>query len=84
MRAATGAQPEGPAAPPASCRCSALAEDHINDVASNLGAMLAAGIVKFWPAGWWVDPVAAIAIALVILARWTVITHTQVGLLAGC
>lgn len=53
-------------------------------MASNLGAMLAAGIVKFWPAGWWVDPVAAIAIALVILARWTVITHAQVGLLAGC
>lgn len=67
-----------PASPHASPRRSALAEDHINDVASNLGAMLAAGVVKVWPAGWWVDPVAAIVIALVILARWTAITHAQV------
>ncbi|KAL4449002.1 hypothetical protein ABPG77_007719 [Micractinium sp. CCAP 211/92] len=61
----------------------ALAEDHINDVASNLGAMLAAGVVKIWPAGWWVDPVAAIVIALVILARWTAITHAQVLKIVG-
>lgn len=61
----------------------ALAEDHINDVASNLGAMLAAGVVKFWPGGWWVDPAAAIAIALVILGRWAAITHTQVLKVVG-
>lgn len=56
----------------------ALAEDHINDVASNLGALAAAGVVSVWPAGWWVDGAAAILIALIILARWTVITYGQV------
>ena len=57
----------------------ALAEDHLNDVASNLGAILAAGVTKAWPAGWWVDSVSAILIALVILGRWSHITHAQVG-----
>lgn len=56
----------------------ALAEDHINDVASNLGAVLAAVVTKWWPSGWWVDAVAAIVIALVILGRWTAITYSQV------
>jgi hypothetical protein len=56
----------------------ALAEDHINDVASNLGAILAAVVTKYWPAGWWVDPVGAIIIALVILGRWAAITYRQV------
>lgn len=57
----------------------ALAEDHINDVASNIGALLAAAVTKLWPAGWWVDGSAAILIALVILLRWGSITYSQVG-----
>ncbi|GAB4819696.1 hypothetical protein N2152v2_006742 [Parachlorella kessleri] len=59
----------------------ALAEDHINDVASNLGAIGAAVVTKLWPEGWWVDGVAAIVIALVILARWSAITHAQASCL---
>ncbi|PSC72281.1 CDF membrane [Micractinium conductrix] len=61
----------------------ALAEDHLNDVASNLGAILAAGVTKAWPAGWWVDSVSAILIALVILGRWSHITHAQVLKIVG-
>lgn len=61
----------------------ALAEDHINDVFSNLGALLAAGVVKVWPAGWWVDGAAAILIALIILLRWSFITYSQVLKIVG-
>lgn len=55
----------------------ALAEDHINDVMSNLGALLAAVVAKAWPAGWWVDGAAAVLIAAVILVRWSFITVEQ-------
>ncbi|PRW57612.1 CDF membrane isoform A [Chlorella sorokiniana] len=61
----------------------ALAEDHINDVASNLGALLAAVVVKAWPEGWWVDGAAAIVIALVIMLRWSMITYSQVLKIVG-
>lgn len=57
----------------------ALAEDHINDVMSNLGALVAAAVAKAWPQGWWVDAAAAILIAAVILVRWSFVTHAQVG-----
>ena len=46
-------------------------------VASNLGALLAAGAAVAWPAAWWVDGVAAILIAAVIVLRWGLITHSQ-------
>ncbi|KAL4427754.1 hypothetical protein ABPG75_001843 [Micractinium tetrahymenae] len=47
---------------------------------TNLGAMLAAAALRFWPAtaGWWVDPATAIAIALVLAGRWAAIAREQV------
>jgi divalent metal cation (Fe/Co/Zn/Cd) transporter len=61
----------------------ALAEDHLNDVMSNAGAIVSAIIVRFVPGAWWVDAAAAIAISAVIMARWTRITWQQVGGAAG-
>lgn len=56
----------------------ALAEDHFNDVLSNLGAIVATLVIQLWPKGWWVDPVAAIIISFVIIWRWAVMTYSQV------
>jgi divalent metal cation (Fe/Co/Zn/Cd) transporter len=35
----------------------ALAEDHLNDIASNLGAVGAAAATAALPEAWWIDPV---------------------------
>jgi hypothetical protein len=35
----------------------ALAEDHLNDIASNLAAVGAAALTGFVAGGWWIDPV---------------------------
>ena len=31
----------------------ALAEDHLNDVMSNAGAIVTAGVASLWSHGWW-------------------------------
>jgi divalent metal cation (Fe/Co/Zn/Cd) transporter len=72
-------------------RCSsvaALAQDHGNDVATNLTALLA-----LWLAGspnhalaeslWWVDPAAAIALSLYILWSWIETALEQVEFIVG-
>lgn len=60
----------------------ALAEDHMNDVLSNVVALVTAGIANKWTSVWWLDPVSGILISLFILWRWSHLTSEQVlGLL---
>lgn len=49
----------------------ALAEDHFNDVISNAAA-IATAAVAFHTIAWWVDPLGAILISLVIIYRYWV------------
>ena len=60
----------------------ALAEDHINDVFSNIGAIFTAAIASQTIA-WWVDPVGAILISGIIIIRWTGITFEQINKIVG-
>ena len=56
----------------------ALAEDHLNDILSNMAAVATAGIAGYWAEAWWVDPAGAIVISLYILWRWADIAKIQV------
>lgn len=56
----------------------ALAEDHLNDIMSNVCAIITAVAASLVPNGWWIDPVGAVAISLYIVARWLAIAKQQV------
>jgi divalent metal cation (Fe/Co/Zn/Cd) transporter len=60
----------------------ALAEDHFNDVISNTVAIATAAAAVHTSA-WWVDPVGAIVISLVIIFRWVGIINEQVKKIVG-
>lgn len=60
----------------------ALAEDHFNDVISNLAAIITASIA-FNTSGWYIDPIGAIVISLVIIVRWFGIINEQVKKIVG-
>ena len=56
----------------------ALAEDHRNDILSNMGA-IACGIgASMSRKVWWIDPAGAIVISLYIVWSWMVICKGQV------
>ncbi|KAI0323037.1 CDF-like metal transporter [Amylostereum chailletii] len=58
-----------------------LWEDHRNDLFINgFGLLMSAGGSKL---AWWLDPVGAITIALVVIASWTRTIYGQFELLAG-
>lgn len=57
----------------------ALAEDHLNDILSNVCAIITAIAAGAVAGGWWIDPAGAIAISLYIVARWLAIAKQQVG-----
>ena len=59
----------------------ALAEDHLNDIFSNVAAAATAVIAKGLEGAWWTDGVGAILISLYILWRWLDIAKGQVW---GC
>lgn len=61
----------------------ALAEDHINDVFSNVGALGAAAVAALVASAGWVDPVAAMVISLYILWRWWKVAEDQVNKIIG-
>ncbi|KAI8462623.1 MAG: cation efflux protein [Monoraphidium minutum] len=61
----------------------ALAEDHINDVMSNLAAVGAAAATTLVQGGWWIDSSSAMAISVWICWRWFTIARTQVHKLVG-
>ncbi|KAF8066373.1 hypothetical protein HT031_002697 [Scenedesmus sp. PABB004] len=61
----------------------ALAEDHLNDIFSNLTAIATAVLAGVLPGGWWVDPSGAIAISAYIVVRWLAIAKQQVDKIVG-
>lgn len=61
----------------------ALAEDHLNDVFSNTAAIVAASIAFNIRKVWWVDPIGAIAISVVIIVRWFAVMLEQVKKIVG-
>lgn len=60
----------------------ALAEDHFNDVLSNVGAIITVAIATH-SVYWWVDPLGAIIISLIIIYRWVEIINEQVKKIVG-
>ena len=60
----------------------ALAEDHFNDVISNTVA-IATAAAAFHTPYWWIDPIGAILISLVIIYRWIAIINEQVKKIVG-
>jgi len=56
----------------------ALAEDHRNDILSNLTAILCGGLGSISQKCWWVDPVGAILISAYIIWSWMIICMNQV------
>ncbi|EIE27327.1 cation efflux protein [Coccomyxa subellipsoidea C-169] len=61
----------------------ALAEDHSNDIVSNLGAIACGAIASISPKVWWVDSVGAILISLYIIWSWARILQGQVNKIVG-
>lgn len=60
----------------------ALAEDHLNDVVSNIAAIVTAAIA-FNTTAWYIDPVGAILISFVIIGRWLGVMAEQVRKVVG-
>ena len=60
----------------------ALAEDHLNDVFSNIGAVAGVAIATLTIA-WWMDPVGAVLISIVIIYRWIFVIAEQVNKIIG-
>lgn len=58
----------------------ALAEDHLNDVMSNVGAVAGAVTASMWDKGWWMDPAVAVLFSLLIIRNWVNIVKEQVRL----
>jgi cation diffusion facilitator family transporter len=61
----------------------ALAEDHLNDVFSNIGAIAGAAIAFNVEGAWWVDGMGAIIISTVIIYRWIDIMKEQAQKITG-
>lgn len=62
----------------------ALAEDHRNDVLSNLVAIITASVAHYDPQRlWYVDPVGALAISLFIVTSWFCIAKEQIDHIVG-
>ena len=56
----------------------ALAEDHRNDIVSNLGAIAFGAIASSSQKVWWFDPAGAILISAYIIWSWACILKGQV------
>ena len=61
----------------------ALAEDHRNDIVSNLGAIAFGAIASTSQKVWWFDPVGAILISLYIIWSWMCILKGQARTLSS-
>ncbi|KAK9807039.1 hypothetical protein WJX72_011532 [[Myrmecia] bisecta] len=61
----------------------ALAEDHRNDIMSNLSAIAFGGAASMSRKLWWIDPAGAILISLWIIYSWMDIVHEQVMKIVG-
>lgn len=61
----------------------ALAEDHLNDVISNSGAIVAGIAAEWYQIYWWIDGVSAVVISVWIIYRWWCLTQEQMEKLVG-
>lgn len=61
----------------------ALALDHWADVITNLAPLITVLVVSRWPSLWWLDPTAAILMALYMLWLWGSAGSAQAALLTG-
>jgi cation diffusion facilitator family transporter len=61
----------------------ALAEDHVNDVFSNIGTVVTASVAFEIGSLWWLDAISAIVISLIIVYRWTLMIFDQIRKLVG-
>lgn len=61
----------------------ALIEDHFNDLISNSAAIVTASFAFHFRNVWWLDPVGAIVISLVIIGRWMQLMSEQVKKIVG-
>jgi hypothetical protein len=50
----------------------ALAQDHRNDVLTNIATIVAIALARQFPVVWWLDPGMAIALALLIVTTWSI------------
>lgn len=66
-----------------SSSCGALALDHLNDVLTNGGTLIAVGIASAYPALWWFDGAACVFLALYMLTMWAIQGREQVLLLTS-
>ena len=57
----------------------ALAEDHRNDVLSNLAAITTSSIAGAYSNLWYIDPIGAVMISLYIIWCWVTIGNEQVS-----
>ncbi len=57
----------------------ALAEDHRNDIMSNVVAIVTGGIASYHHDAWWIDPLGGILISLYIIYSWGAICKEQVS-----
>lgn len=55
----------------------ALAEDHRNDIMSNVVAIMTGAAASWWHDGWWIDPLGGILISLYIIYSWGAICKEQ-------
>jgi divalent metal cation (Fe/Co/Zn/Cd) transporter len=70
-------------ATPSSDSLDALAEDHLNDVASTIAAIATAVLAAKVPSIWWIDGIGAILISCWIVSRWFSVTKQQSHKLIG-
>uniref|UniRef100_A0A7S0MQG6 Cation efflux protein cytoplasmic domain-containing protein n=1 Tax=Pyramimonas obovata TaxID=1411642 RepID=A0A7S0MQG6_9CHLO len=61
----------------------ALAEDHRNDVISNMAAIVTSSFAGAYPKVWWLDPVGALVISMYIIWCWVTIGQEQVNFVVG-
>eukprot|EP00976_Prorocentrum_cordatum_P006238 124861-Prorocentrum_minimum.AAC.1 len=61
----------------------ALAEDHRNDVLSNLAAITTSSIAGAYSNLWYIDPIGAVMISLYIIWCWVTIGNEQVNYVVG-
>jgi cation diffusion facilitator family transporter len=61
----------------------ALAEDHLNDIMSNIAAAATAALATQIDGCWWIDASVAILLSFLIITRWISISMVQVGKIVG-
>jgi len=61
----------------------ALAQDHLNDVKTNIVAMVAALLASSFHTYWWTDPVGAFLLSAFIIVNWIGSGKDQIGMLVG-